>query len=326
MNRVGALDAAQRLDHSVVEQAIGWRVRLASGLAAADELAACQQWRASDPAHEQAWQRLEFFDGRLGGIAPAMASRSLRQAAVDPARRRALKSLLLLAGTAAVVGSGSLGLRDSPWLAQQRTSVGERRRVALPDGGWLQLNTDSAVDIAYDAHTRRVRLYAGEMLVQTAPDSAGRAFWVDTPLGRLQALGTRFAVRLDGSDARLSVQEGAVAVMPALRNGSAGVIEAGRQARFDRKGLYGETTLEADSLAWSDGYLVARQWTLGRLCAELARYRPGVLRCDPAVANLAISGVFPLDQPEQAIAALQRSLPVRAHYRTRWWVTLVPLA
>ncbi|UCL86041.1 FecR domain-containing protein [Pseudomonas sp. HS-18] len=204
--------------------------------------------------------------------------------------------------------------------------MGERRRIALPDGGWLQLNTDSVVDIAYDAHTRRVRLSAGEMLVQTAPDSAGRAFWVDTPLGRLQALDTRFAVRLDGSDARLSVQEGAVAVMLALRHESAGVIEAGRQARFDRKGLYGETTLEADSLAWSEGYLVARQWTLGCLCAELARYRPGVLRCDPAVAKLAISGVFSLDQPEQAIAALQRSLPVRAHYRTRWWVTLVPLA
>lgn len=326
MNRPGAIDAAPHLEHAVVEQAIGWRVRLASGLAAADEVAACQRWRASDPAHEQAWQRLEFFDGRLGGVAPAVASRSLRRAAVDPARRRALKSLLLLAGSAAVVGSGSFGLRDSSWLAQQRTSVGERRRIALPDGGWLQLNTDSAVDIVYDPQQRRVRLYSGEMLVQTAPDSARRTFWVDTPLGRLQALGTRFAVRLDGSDARLSVQEGAVAVTPALRDEPAEVIVAGRQVRFDRTGLYGETALDADSLAWSDGYLVARQWTLGRLCAELARYRPGVLRCDPEVANLAISGVFPLDQPEQAIAALQRSLPVRAQYRTRWWVTLVPLA
>ncbi|MFV3303861.1 FecR domain-containing protein [Pseudomonas sp. NY15181] len=326
MNPSGAIDAAPRLEHAVVEQAIGWRVRLASGMAAADEIAACQRWRASDPAHEQAWQRLEFFDGRLAGIAPGVASCSLRRAAVDPARRRALKSLLLLAGTAAVVGSAGLGLRDSSWLAQQRTSVGERRRIALPDGGWLQLNTDSAVDIVYDSQIRRVRLYSGEMLVQTATDGAGRAFWVDTPLGRLQALGTRFAVRLDGSEARLSVQEGAVAVTPALRDESAGVIEAGRQVRFDRKGLYGETALDADSLAWSDGYLVARQWTLGRLCAELARYRAGVLRCDPAVADLAISGVFPLDRPEQAIAALQRSLPVRAQYRTRWWVTLVPLA
>lgn len=326
MNRFGTVDAAPRLEHSVVEQAIGWRVRLASGLAAADELAACQQWRASDPAHEQAWQRLEFFDGRLAGLSPGVASRSLRHAASDPARRRALKSLLLLAGTAAVVGSGALGLRDSPWLAQQRTSVGERRRIALPDGGWLQLNTDSAVDIRYDSQARHVRLYSGELLVQTAPDSAGRAFWVETPLGRLQALGTRFAVRLDGSDARLSVQEGAVAVTPGSRQGAAGVVEAGRQVRFDRKGLYGEMALEADSLAWSDGYLVVRQWSLGRLCAELARYRPGVLRCDPAVAGLAISGVFPLDQPEQALAALQRSLPVRAQYRTRWWVTLVPSA
>jgi len=325
MNRSGATGSVPRLEHSVVEQAIGWRVRLASGLAAADEVEACRRWRASDPAHEQAWQRLEIFDGRLGDMAPGVASCSLRQAALDPARRRALKGLLL-AGTAAVVGSGTFGLRDSPWLAQQRTSVGERRRIALSDGGWLQLNTDSAVDIAYDAQVRRVRLYSGEMLVQTAPDRIGRSFWVETPLGRLQALGTRFTVRLDGSDAQLSVQEGAVAVTPVLRDEPAEVVVAGRQVRFDRRGLYGETALDADSLAWSDGYLVARQWTLGHLCAELARYRPGVLRCDPAVASLAISGVFPLDRPEQAIAALQRSLPVRAQYRTRWWVTLVPLA
>lgn len=168
-----------------MEQAIGWRVRLASGLAAADEVDACLRWRASDPAHDQAWQRLAFFDGRLAGIAPSLASSSLRRAAIDPARRRTLKSLLLLAGTAAVVGGGSLGLRDSPWLAQQRTLVGERRRIALPDGGWLQLNTDSAVDVAYDPEQRRVRLYRGEMLVQTAPDSARRTFWVETPLGRL---------------------------------------------------------------------------------------------------------------------------------------------
>lgn len=318
------MSRAQPLEHGVVEQAIGWRVRLASGLAGADERAACQRWRAADPSHEQAWQRLDFFDGRLAGVAPETASNALRQAAFDPTRRRALKNLMLLAGCAAVLGSGAYGLRDSRWLAQERTGVGERRRIALPDGGWLQLNTDSAIDLAFDAHSRRIRLLAGEILVQTGHDVAGRGFWVDTAQGRLQALGTRFAVRLESHDALLAVQQGAVAVSPGNGEHVAGVIQAGQQVRFDRQGLYGVADLDADALAWSDGYLVARQWTLGRLCTELSRYRPGVLRCDPAVAGLAISGVFPLDQPEQAIAALQRSLPVRAQYRTRYWVTLVP--
>lgn len=315
---------AQPLEHAVVEEAIGWRVRLASGLAGADELAACQRWRAADPSHELAWQRLAFFDGRLDGVAPATASNALRQAAFDPSRRRALHNLVLLAGAAAVLGSGAYSLRDSRWLAQERTAVGERRRLELPDGGWLQLNTDSAVDLAFDAHSRRIRLLAGEILVQTGQDPADREFWVDTALGRLQALGTRFAVRLDLRDALLSVQQGAVAVSPGNDERPAGVIQAGQQVRFDGRGLYGAAELPAEALAWSDGYLVARQWTLGQLCAELARYRPGVLRCDPEVAGLAISGVFPLDQPEQAITALQRSLPVRALYRTRYWVTLVP--
>ncbi|KAF1052078.1 MAG: Protein FecR [Stenotrophomonas maltophilia] len=312
------------LDHAVVEQAIGWRVRLSSGLAGADELDACSRWRAADPQHEQAWQRLAFFDGRLGGLQPGVASRSLRQAALDPSRRTALKGLLLLAGSAAVIGSGSIALRDSPLLAGQCTQVGERRRLALPDGGWLQMNTDTALDLAFDAHQRRVRLVSGEVRIQTGPDTTRPAFLLDTALGRVQTQSARFAVRLAQREVLLSVEQGSVAVTPASRNAPSGTLQAGQQARFDRQALFGVGRLDADQLAWSDGYLVARQWTLGHLCDELARYRPGVLRCDPAVAGLAISGVFPLDQPEQAIAALQRSLPIRAQYRTRYWVTLLP--
>ena len=101
---------------------------------------------------------------------------------------------------------------------------------------------------------------------------------------------------------------------------------AGQQLHFDAERLGAPRANDAATTAWTQGSLIALDQPLGEVIAELARYRPGVLRCDPAVANLAISGVFPLDQPEQAIAALQRSLPVRAQYRTRWWVTLVPLA
>jgi transmembrane sensor len=47
-----------------------------------------------------------------------------------------------------------------------------------------------------------------------------------------------------------------------------------------------------------------------------------VLRCDAQVANLLLTGVFPLDDHDAIIQALERSLPVRAHAVTRYWVTL----
>ncbi|MFK0093221.1 FecR domain-containing protein [Pseudomonas sp. NPDC090592] len=304
----------------VVAQAIDWRVRLASGLAQVEELQACQRWRSLHPSHEQAWQRLAVFDGRLGAMPPPQASQALRYRD----RRTVLKGLVLLVGGSAVVGSASLGLRGSPWLAAQQTAMGERRRLQLPDGGWLQMNSDTALDLAFDSQQRRVKLLAGEVMIQTGKQGAERPFWVDTPQGVLQALGTAFSVRLNGDSALLAVEEGAVAVRPGTWQQPAAVIHAAEQVRFDRQGVFATQPLDRDALAWRDGYLVVRQWPLAQLCAELGRYRSGVLRCDPAVAHLLISGVFPLDEPDRALAALGRSLPVRARYLTRWWVTLEP--
>ncbi|KIY41932.1 hypothetical protein TZ03_04265 [Pseudomonas sp. 10-1B] len=304
----------------VVAQAIDWRVRLASGLAPVEELEACVRWRRLHPSHEQAWQRLAVFDGRLGGMPPPQASQALRYRD----RRTVLKGLALLLGGTALAGGTSLGLHGTPWLAEQRTATGERRRLALPDGGWLQMNSGTALDLAFDSQQRRVRLLAGEIMIQTGKQGAERPFWVDTPMGRLQALGTGFTVRLGEDSVLLAVEEGAVAVRPSAGQQTAAVVHAGEQARFDRQGVFAAQPLDRDALAWREGYLVVRQWPLARLCAELGRYRSGVLRCDPTVADLLISGVFPVGETDRALAALGHSLPVRARYLTRWWVTLEP--
>jgi transmembrane sensor len=47
------------------------------------------------------------------------------------------------------------------------TATGERRTLLLPDGSRLVLNTASAVNIAFDANARHIRLVAGEILVTT---------------------------------------------------------------------------------------------------------------------------------------------------------------
>ena len=118
-----------------------------------------------------------------------------------------------------------------------RTAKGEQRRLQLPDGTQLLLNTATALDIDYSPTLRRLHLYAGEVLITTAPDtqSPKRPFVVDTPAGRAQALGTRFTVRheADGSDAhatRIEVFEGAVELRGS--SGTALRIDAGQAARL----------------------------------------------------------------------------------------------
>lgn len=70
--------------------------------------------------------------------------------------------------------------------------------------------------------------------------------------------------------------------------------------------------------------LAARDMPLADLIAELARHRPGVLRCHPAVAALRVSGVFPLRDTDASLDLLIQTRPLALRNRTRYWVSVEP--
>ena len=74
--------------------------------------------------------------------------------------------------------------------------------------------------------------------------------------------------------------------------------------------------------AWQRGLLVAERWRLGDFLEEVARYRAGVLRCDPAVAGLMISGVYPLQDTDAILQSVSQALPVQVRMITPYWVTV----
>ncbi|MFP8974202.1 DUF4880 domain-containing protein, partial [Pseudomonas aeruginosa] len=158
-----------RIPSPILDEAAEWLVRLQDSGCTDDTRQACAQWRQRSPQHAHAWERAERLLQCLGRLPPALALPTLgRERGLD--RRRAIKHLAL------VLGGASLGLatwqaeplRD--WLADQRTGVGEQRRLTLPDGSLLTLNTDSAVDLAFDASQRLVRLLLGEIFVASRAD------------------------------------------------------------------------------------------------------------------------------------------------------------
>ncbi|MBW6154852.1 FecR domain-containing protein, partial [Pseudomonas aeruginosa] len=100
----------------------------------------------------------------------------------------AYEILRCLVGSEMCIRDRAEPLRD--WLADQRTGVGEQRRLTLPDGSLLTLNTDSAVDLAFDASQRLVRLLRGEIFVDSRADP--RPFRVATAEARLHAGAARF--------------------------------------------------------------------------------------------------------------------------------------
>ncbi|HBD34979.1 MAG TPA: histidine kinase, partial [Cupriavidus sp.] len=56
--------------------------------------------------------------------------------------------------------------------------------------------------------------------------------------------------------------------------------------------------------------------------AEVDRYRPGRLRCAPDVADLRVSGTFPIADTDRILDALRTALPVRIQFLTRYWTTV----
>lgn len=84
------------------------------------------------------------------------------------------------------------------------------------------------------------------------------------------------------------------------------------------------TTSALDEPAWIKGQLVADNVRLVDFIEELSRYRPGILRCDRAVAELRISGVFRVADTDEVLGILRRTLPIRLAQVTGYWVTVGP--
>ncbi|MFO6380697.1 FecR family protein, partial [Pseudomonas aeruginosa] len=82
------------------------------------------------------------------------------------------------------------------WLADHATGKGEVRILRLVDGSEVELDAQSAIDVAYDSRERRVRLLEGSAIFRAAPRAGRetRPFVVESAGGSTRALGTRFLV------------------------------------------------------------------------------------------------------------------------------------
>ncbi|MFD4837945.1 FecR domain-containing protein [Achromobacter sp. NPDC058515] len=304
----------------VVREAIAWWAKLQSGLADARDRESCSAWLAQDPAHRLAWDRLQAI-GRDARRVPAALAHAALNAPASRGRRAALRSLLAVAGVAA---TGWTGYRHAPWqrlAADFSTSVGERRPVALADGLHITLNSDTAVRVNVSGNARGIDLLRGEVLVQAEPRPGVEALRVDTGYGELRVERARFDLRRTGSGSRLGVYEGSVAL---LRNGVLTHVNAGERLAYADEGDVSRRASDPDRLAWVDGMVVAKDWRLDDFAEHLARQRVGVIRVDPAVAPLRLSGVFPLDDAERALKALEPALPIVVTRHTQYWLQVGP--
>lgn len=313
--------------HAVLEQAAYWYATLRDGQASAQERAHWQAWLGADLMHERAWRYVESISRDLEPLRGRPDAR-LAVDALDIASARMHSRRQMLTGMLAITTGALcswLSWREAllppslmAWGADYRTATGEQREIALADGSQAWLNTASAINCAFSAQARLVSLIRGEIFIATA--KAASPFYVETEHGRLQALGTRFNVRLDGTRTSLAVYEGAVKIRTAM--GETRVLGAGQQAYFSAEGIADSQAADMAREAWIQGALLADNISLREVVEELRRYRHGHLGVADEVADLRVYGNFPIQDPQRVLRMLSAALPIRIEQPLPWWTSI----
>lgn len=310
---IGSAPSAEA--RQVVRATAQWLALMESGAANERDRANLQHWRDSHPSHEQAWQKAQLLRQRFADLPSALAMASLDRP--QTSRRTVLKRAV---GAVALVPTAWLISRQLPldvWRADLRTATGEGKKVQLAEGGSLQLNTASAVDI--DLKNRRLTLVEGEVALNVPGTSP---LTIQTHFGQVVVNQSEVCVRQGQTGCKVSVLKGAVQLQP-LR-GPVFSLRAGQQVSLQAIGAGRVEPFDVLAPGWRDGVLMAQNQPLGDFLRELSTYRPGLLRWEPELESLRVTGSFRLEDTDRILTLLAASLPLEVHRRTRYWVTLLP--
>lgn len=299
-------DDRQEIDDSILQSAAAWVARLQSRDATMADREAFEAWRVENPEHARAYDDLRTLWADLEEV-PIPRERLGRLRASRRRKATGIVALCLTAGVAATLMTTPYADR---WRADYYTDVGEIRRITLADGTQVDLNTDTALAVHFDAGQRRIELLRGEAFFDVVKNPQ-RPFVVEEGTITATALGTRYSVgaAVGGSFPDVQVEEGRVQVQTA---GQDAVLGAGEAATIDREGRLALSKTDiAAGAAWRDGKLVFSRRPLRQVLATLQRYRHGrILLMDGTAGDLEVSGIFDLHDTDDALRVLEASLPL----------------
>lgn len=146
------------------------------------------------------------------------------------------------------------------------TGIGERKKLTLPDGSTIWLNSGSRLRVhhAWVDSLREVWLEDGEAFFTIAPD-AKRPFIVHTVEMTTRVLGTSFNINAykDLPQAVITVSSGKVGVGKGRQQ--YGILAAGQQLAKEQNDIHIRTVKPGDITAWLDGRFVLQQASFAEL-------------------------------------------------------------
>ena len=308
------------LKDQIAEEAILWMVRLQSGEVSQGEHQAFETWRARDSRHADAFRRIQNgLDTAQGSPWRGRPSAPILHAINAPSGRRSfLRNSLAFGGLA--VSIGLLG-KTMQWPSANdlETGTAERRNWQLADGSRLQLNARSRVSTAFVDNPRQLQLHQGELVLEVAAN-AHVPFVLRTAQGVLRSNGGRLMVRQNADSTRLATLDGALRLIP--ERGAVVTIEPRRSVVFDHTRIVQQQPMLRGEVAWLDGWLEARNQPLAEVVETIRTYRRGIVRLDSSLADLTVSGLYPLDNSDQTLEMLEQQLPIRVRRFSSYWINI----
>lgn len=189
------------------------------------------------------------------------------------------------------------------------TDTLETATARLEDGSVVRLASNSRLRVTPTVGRREVWL-DGEGYFAVA-HNAQRPFHVRTRVGNIEVLGTRFDARVEGSNLRVVVTEGTVALTTGL---SRVLVPAGHVATIgeDRIPSVVAVADPAALLEWMGSALIFQNTPMREVARELERrYGIRVLLPDSGVATRRVTAWFNQQDAGQVLAAICRA--VEAH-------------
>lgn len=295
-------------------EASDWLVRLRE---APDDWELAQDfaaWHDASLDHARAWDEMQAIFDLIGEIKPRHPQHLVRnEGGSVPAIVRSRTHGRRLIGRFGVMGlaAACVGVLIGPDLllrmrADHLTSAGQMETVALEDGSRIRLGPESAIAIDYGLRHRNIRLFKGQAWFEVAPDEM-RPFQVRADDITATALGTAFDVRMIGDERSVAVGHGRVRVEDPAKD-AALIQPLGHGDWISLVPMQRPTRgHQASDLAglWQTGSVVIRGRTVAEAIDELRPwYRGRIFLANRAIGEKRITGIFSLDDPQDALLAL----------------------
>lgn len=301
-------------------QAAEWIVTLNDPAATEADFADWQAWMQEDPAHADAFTRLQETWRRSGAVARAPVQSDeasdpepVRNGpAIPPAGKQRRWAM------AAVAIFGVVGAALTLWHSQTQTiatATAETRSMQLNDGSRISLGPETRMEVKFSEERRSLQFEGGEAYFEVA-HAPERPFSVTTPAGTVTAIGTAFVVNADEDRLVVSVTDGTVRIdLPGSGSDGQGpiMVSAGNKLAWSGgKVRTSQVAPSDDAVSFQQGKLHYDAEPLRAVIADINRYSTSKLRIDDdSVAQLRYTGTVFTDSLDVWLSSLPGVFPVR---------------